>query len=125
MFVKRNANTAELVGLSFGDGGLTHRRNSKRMKFQLRGDLREEKENYDKTIIPLFNKEIMLPIFKRKVGIVFSMKKNFYGLSVESTKIEKYLNYLGIPSGVKTELYIPRWIERNSLFKKIINITHK
>ncbi len=118
MIVKRNMNTAELVGLSFGDGGLTYRKNSNRVKFQLRGDLKEEKENYDQHIIPLFNKEVMFPIFKRKVGIVYNLRKNFYGLSVESVKIEKYLNYLGIPSGVKTELPIPGWIIKNKIFTR-------
>lgn len=118
MIVKRNSNTAELVGLSFGDGGLTFRKNSKRVKFQIRGDLREEKDNYDKYIAPLFNKEFMLPIFKRKVGFVYNLKKNFYGISVESIRIEKPLNYLGIPSGVKKELIIPNWIKKNSRFAK-------
>jgi len=119
MFVKRNANTTELVGLSFGDGGLTFRNNSKRVKFQLRGDLREEKENYEKHIAPLFNKEVMLPLFGRKVGFVFNKRMNFYGISVESVKIEKPLNYLGIPSGVKKELFIPEWIKNNKNYSKL------
>lgn len=118
MIVKRNANTAEIVGLSFGDGGLTYRNNSKRVKFQLRGDMREEKENYDKHITPLFNKEVMLPLFGRKVGIVFNKRMNFYGISVESVNIEKPLNYLGIPSGVKTELFVPKWIKKSKLYSK-------
>lgn len=111
MKIERNENTAELVGLSFGDGGLTYRSNSKRVKFQLRGDLKEDKEHYDNHIIPLFNKEIMLPLFSREVGVVFNKRMNFYGLSVESVNLEKSLNYLGIPSGVKNELQIPLWIK--------------
>ncbi len=109
--IERNICTAELVGLSFGDGGLTYRSSSQRVKFQLRGSLIEDKEHYDNYIIPLFNKEIMLPLFSRNVGIVFNKRINFYGLSVESVKIEKPLNYLGIPSGVKEELSIPKWIK--------------
>ncbi len=118
MLVKRNENTAELVGLSFGDGGLTSRKNSKRMRFQLRGDLREERENYDLYIAPLFNKEIMIPLFNRTVGFVFNKRMNFYGISVESVKIEPYLNFLGIPSGVKNELNIPDWIKNDILYAK-------
>lgn len=64
--IKRNENTAELVGLSFGDGGLTYRSNSNRVRFQLRGHLIEDKDHYDSHIIPLFNKEVMLPIFQEK-----------------------------------------------------------
>lgn len=113
MMIKRNENTAELVGLSFGDGGLTYRSNSKRVKFQLRGHLIEDREHYDSYVIPLFNKEIMFPLFSRNVGIVFNKRINFYGLSVESVNIEKPLNFLGIPSGIKKELSIPLWIKKN------------
>lgn len=118
MIIEKNENTAELVGLSFGDGGLTFRSNSNRVKFQLRGDMKEEKENYDNYIIPLFNKEVMQPIFGRNVGIVFNKRMNFYGLSTERVNIEKPLNYLGIPSGVKEELTIPDWIRQNELYSK-------
>ena len=113
MEIKRNRNTAELVGLSFGDGGLTYRSESKRVKFQLRGHLTEDKEHYDNYVIPLFNKEIMNPLFSRDVGIVFNKRINFYGISVESVNIERTLNYLGIPSGVKQELPIPKWIKED------------
>jgi hypothetical protein len=113
MKIKRNRNTSELVGLSFGDGGLTYRSESKRVKFQLRGHLIEDREHYDNYIIPLFNKEIMYPLFSRDVGIVFNKRINFYGLSIESVNIEKPLNYLGIPSGIKKELSIPKWIKEN------------
>ena len=116
MKIKRNANTAELVGLSFGDGGLTYRKNSKRVRFQLRGHFIEDREHYNNYIIPLFNKEIMFPIFSRGVGIVFNKNKGFYGISVESIKIEGYLNYLGIPSGVKKELIIPKWIKNDKKY---------
>lgn len=116
MLVKRNENTAELVGLSFGDGGLTYRKDSNRVKFQLRGDLSEEKENYDSYIIPLFNQEVMQPLFRRDVGIVYNKRMNFYGLSTEGVRIEKPLNFLGIPSGVKDELTIPRWIKKNKTY---------
>tara|TARA_Y100000310_G_scaffold273090_1_gene288373 strand:+ start:1784 stop:2554 length:771 start_codon:yes stop_codon:yes gene_type:complete len=116
MIVRRNKNTAELVGLSFSDGGLTYRSNSNKVKFQLRGHLVEDRDHYDSYIIPLFNKEIMFPIFLRKVGIVFSKSKTFYGLTVESVNIEKPLNFLGIPSGVKKELPIPSWIKNNKKY---------
>ena len=114
--ISRNENTAELVGLSLGNGGLTNRNNTKKMRFQLRGSLKEDREHYDKYIIPLFNKEIMTPLFNRDVGIVYNKNKGFYGLSVESIKIEEYLNYLGIPSGKKEELFIPEWIKKNKKF---------
>src|SRR3989344_3294620 len=113
MIVKRNANTAELIGLTFGDGGLTRRNNSDRIKFQLRGHFVEDREHYDEYIIPLFNREIMFPIFNRPVGVVHNKGKGFYGIGCESKKIEKEFNYLGMKTGVKRELYIPEWIGSN------------
>lgn len=50
------------------------------------------------------------------MGIVFNKRINFYGLSVESINIEKSLNYLGIPSGVKKELSIPKWVKNNGKY---------
>ena len=114
--VTKNENTAELVGLSFGDGGLTYRTNTSRLRFQLRGDLKEDKEHYDYYIIPLFNKEVMFPLYKRGVGIVFNKSKGFYGLSLESNKINELNGVLGIPIGVKRELFIPGWIKENKKF---------
>lgn len=116
MIIKRNENTAELVGLIFGDGGLTYRKNTSSLRFQLRGHLIEDKEHYDNHIIPLFNKEVMFPIFKRKVSIVLNKNKGFYGISVEGVKIVGYLDYLGIPRGIKKELYIPKWIKSNKKY---------
>jgi intein/homing endonuclease len=114
--IKRNENTAELVGLSLGDGGLTYRTGTKSLRFQLRGSLEDDKEHYDKYIIPLFNKEVMFPIFERKVGIVFNKSKGFYGISVQSEKLRELNEVLGIPIGIKRELFIPEWIKNNRNF---------
>ncbi len=83
------------------------------MRFQLRGHLIEDRPHYDDYIIPLFNKEVMFPIFDRMAGIVFNKNKNFYGISLESPRIENEFNSLGIPSGVKGELFIPGWIKED------------
>lgn len=113
----KNKNTAELVGLSFGDGGLTERKGTNRLRFQLRGDFSEDREHYNSHINPLFNKEIMNPLFGRNVGIVFNKNAGFYGISVESEKLI-ILNELGIPIGPKKELPIPDWIRTNDIYAK-------
>ncbi len=77
MISKNNA-TAELVGLSFGDGSLTYRKNTKKLRFQLRGDATEERKHYTEFIIPLFNKEIMRPLFYRNVGTVYDKKRKLF-----------------------------------------------
>ena len=109
--LEKNENTAELVGLSFGDGGLTYRTGTKSLRFQLRGDFSEDREHYDTYVIDLFNKEVMLPLLDRRVGIVFNKNKGFYGISVQSNKINDLNEVLGIPIGIKGELSIPQWIK--------------
>ena len=110
--IEKNENTAELVGLSFGDGSLTYRTGNRRLRFQLRGSLKEDKEHYDSYVIPLFDKEIMNPIFNgKKVGIVFNKNAGFYGISKESKKLKLLNDSLGIPIGVKKDLFIPGWIK--------------
>jgi len=116
--IKRNENTAEFVGLSFGDGGLTYRTGTKSLRFQLRGSLEEDKEHYDNYIIPLFNKEISSHLFDTKVGIVFNKKAGFYGISKQSEKLKVFSDELGIPIGVKKELFIPVWIKSSQKFTK-------
>jgi len=117
--IERNENTAELVGLSLGDGGLNYRTGNKRLRFQLRGSLKEDKEHYDNYIIPLFNKEIMNPAFNgKKVGVVFNKNAGFYGISKESEKLILLNEVLGIPIGVKKELFVPRWIKDNKKYTR-------
>ena len=116
--IERNENAAELVGLSLGDGGLTYRTGTKSLRFQLRGSLKEDREHYDNYVVSLFNKEVMLPILGRKVGIVFNKNKGFYGISVQSNKINCLNDILDIPIGVKRELSIPGWIKENKEYIK-------
>ena len=52
MKVIKNDKTAELVGLSFGDGSLTRRKDSDVLRFQLRGDVSEDRDHYFSHIIP-------------------------------------------------------------------------
>ncbi|MEK6984590.1 MAG: LAGLIDADG family homing endonuclease [Nanoarchaeota archaeon] len=113
----KNEKTAEIVGLSFGDGSLTRRhsgRDKGRLRFQLRGNITEDKEHYDKYIIPLFNE-----IFSLNINpVVCNGKDKSYGISIESAKICNLLQELKIPVGIKRELKIPDWITLNENFSK-------
>jgi len=114
--IKRDKNSAELVGLSFGDGSFIPRKDKRTRRFQLRGDRTEDRDHYEQRIIPLFNKIVMSPLFKREVSTVEDKKNNSYGIALESSKIEKKLSYLGIPLGEKEELIVPRWIKNNKQY---------
>ena len=113
----RNEKTAEIVGLSFGDGSLTRRHTGKdkgRVRFQLRGNITEDKEHYDSYIIPLFNEVFDLNLNP----VVCNGKDKSYGISIESAKICNLLQELEIPVGIKAELKIPDWITSNDKFMK-------
>ncbi|MBI5798265.1 hypothetical protein HZA98_05190 [Candidatus Woesearchaeota archaeon] len=108
--------TAEIVGLSFGDGSLTRRVSGKdkgRLRFQLRGDINEDREHYDSYVKPLFDKNIGRVNFVTCNGNTAS-----YGIYSERKEICSQLLELGIPLGVKKELIIPEWIKDNSSYSK-------
>ena len=105
MKFKKNEKTAEIVGVSFGDGSLTKRKDNK-LRFQMRGNI-EEREYYDKHIKPLFDNSLGTMHIAN-----YSGKKPYYGISSDSQEICKRLNLLGIPIGPKKELSIPQWIKQ-------------
>lgn len=114
--IKRDEDSAELVGLSFGDGSFIPRKNKNTRRFQLRGDKTEDRDHYEQRIIPLFNKIVMYPIFKRNVATIEDSKNNSYGIALESSKVEQEFTDLGIPLGEKVELIVPPWIKKNKRY---------
>ena len=111
MKVTKNEKTAEIVGLCFGDGSLTRRhsgKNKNKLRFQLRGDIKEDKEHYNAYIKPLFD-----GIIGKIPTTIYNGKKPYYGICTENIKICDYLVSLGVPVGVKKELKIPNWIIYN------------
>ena len=112
MKISKNKKTAEIVGLSLGDGSLTRRKNGK-LRFQMRGNIKEDKEHYDLYVKPLFDKII------GKVFIVaYKGKKPSYGISSENQNNCNYLKFLGIPVGIKKEIVIPSWISSDREYLK-------
>jgi hypothetical protein len=115
MEINKNERTAELVGLCYGDGSLTTRKDGKHigeLRFQIRGNITEDREHYDNYVKPLIDHAIgaiQITEYKRITP--------YYGLTTQNVKICNYLKLLGVPVGVKTELVIPSWILKNRLFK--------
>lgn len=103
---------AEIVGLSLGDGSLTLKKGI--LRFQLRGNVTEDRSHYDDYIIPLFNTNVSEPIIGRAVRTVQSKEPSpSYGFAMHSNYVGQFLNRLGIPIGRKNELPIPEWIKQN------------
>ena len=119
MKVIKNEKSAEIVGLCFGDGSLTRRHSGKnkgKLRFQMRGNITEDREHYDNYIKPLFD-EIIAEIPTTR----YNGKKPYYGISTESSKICNYLVSLGVPVGIKKELRTPEWIlEDKNLMKSFL-----
>ncbi len=112
------AEHAELVGMHFGDGSLIKRPGKNTLRFQLRGDAREDRDHYLNFIFPLCDKLIGYPYFGRSLSQIFDRKNNCFGLSIETTRLNSLFERLEIPIGPKTELYIPSWIKENTEFSK-------
>jgi len=111
----RSEKLAELLGNSMGDGSLEY---AKRKRFQLRGHETEDREHYQKFIIPTFNEIIALPLAGKTVGTITDHKRNSYGISIESKVVVEFLKNHGLPTGDKKELSIPVWIRQNEKFLK-------
>lgn len=114
MKVTKDEKTAEIVGLCFGDGSLTRRNSGSkkgRLRFQMRGNITEDKEHYINYVNPLFDKML------GKVSIArYNGKKPYYGIATENQKICNNLKFLGVKVGVKKELKIPNWIKKERKF---------
>ncbi len=116
MNITKNEKTAEIVGLSFGDGSLTRRHSGKnkgKLRFQMRGHIIEDREHYDNYVKPLFDE-----LIGRIPTTIYRGKKPYYGISAESKIICNYLVSLGVFIGVKRELKVPEWIFENRDFIK-------
>jgi len=108
---------AEFVGLAFGDGSLTWRKGTNRLRFQLRGDAISDREHYNKFVIALCNALIGQRL-GRKVCTIWDRKLNSFGISVETSKLNDFFGDLGIPIGEKNELIVPGWILASECFSK-------
>ncbi len=116
MKIINNEETAEMVGLCFGDGSLLKRATGKdqgKLRFQLRGNITEDKAHYDSYVKPLFEKYVG-PVSKAE----YTGKNKYYGIVSERQYICSYLADLGVPVGRKRELQIPQWIRSNRDFLK-------
>ncbi|MDO8740606.1 MAG: LAGLIDADG family homing endonuclease [Candidatus Woesearchaeota archaeon] len=99
---------AEICGIHAGDGYL--RNDGRRKEWDISGNV-EEKDYYDKHLIPLFNKTFKLNIEGR-----FFRSRNTYGFVIRDPKIIEFAhNVLGFPYGNKSlKIKAPEFIFKNS-----------
>ncbi len=108
--IKITPEISEMFGIHAGDGYMRFRERNKG-EVDISGDF-EEKEYYDKHVIPLFNKTFQTTI----KGRYFS--RGTYGFVTYSIKIRNFLFNAGFPSGKKSGIVkIPKSVLSNKNVK--------
>jgi len=95
MDYKLNSYLAEVCGIHAGDGYL--RNDGKRRELTIEGSF-EEKEYYDKHVVPLFSRVFNIDIKNCK----YHPLRGTYGFSIRDIKVIKFMHSLGFPYGKKS-----------------------
>lgn len=107
--MKFSKELAEICGIHTGDGYL--RNDGKRREWDISGNI-EERDYYDKHVIPLFNK-----IFNLNIKGRFFPGRNTYGFVIRDRKTVEFSHgVLDFPYGNKIEIKIPKFILKNKTF---------
>jgi len=114
--MKIDGDMAEILGMHIGDGCISVTERYK--EYYLGGDLIEEREYHDKWVGPLFNKKVMIPLYGKKVFYKEHPKVGIYGFHIFDEKIVNFFRNLGIDSGSKINIKIPKEILNNSKLSK-------
>tara|TARA_Y100000310_G_scaffold325870_1_gene390038 strand:+ start:2401 stop:3111 length:711 start_codon:yes stop_codon:yes gene_type:complete len=114
--MKIDGDMAELLGIHIGDGCMSV--NDRYSEYYLGGDLKEEKEYHDNWVGPLFNKKVMIPLFNKKVNYKEHPKVGIYGFHIFNKELVKFYNDLGIKSGSKINVRVPKKIMENKELSK-------
>jgi len=114
--MKIDGDMAELIGIHIGDGCISC--NNRYKEYYLGGDLTEEKEYHDNWVAPLFNKKVMIPLYGKTVNYKEHPKVGIYGFHIFNEKIVNFYKKLGIKSGSKINIEIPKYILKDENLSK-------
>ncbi len=114
--MKIDGDLSEILGIHIGDGCIS--RTKRYAEYYLGGDITEERDYHYQWVGPLFNKKIMLPLFNKKVTYKAHPKVGIYGFHIFDEKLVKFFEKLGIKSGSKINVQVPKEIMQNKLIHK-------
>ena len=109
---------AELIGIHLGDGCISVTK--RYSEYALSGDLNEEREYYDNIIVPLFNKIIAIPILNKSIQAKAYPSIGTYGFFIFNKKLVKFFLDLGIKSGSKKNISIPKKFLNKNLINHLL-----
>ncbi|UCD03956.1 MAG: hypothetical protein JSW73_05470 [Candidatus Woesearchaeota archaeon] len=109
---------AEFIGICIGDGCISV--NKRYSELSVCGDSIEEREYYDKTVIPLFNKTIGKPLLDYKLSGRDYSKNGVYGFKIFNKAVVDYLRNIGLKPGKKTNIEIPERLMTESLIRNVL-----
>jgi len=110
-----NENLCELFGIFLGDGCLSE--TARYSEIVIAGDITEEREFYNKHIIPLFNKELAIPLINKEIKGRAYPKVGVYGIySFNKKLVQEFKKTFNLTSGPKTNIVIPQNILSNKKF---------
>jgi hypothetical protein len=95
----------ELIGMSIGDGHLS--KNKKYKEYALCGDIKEEKDYYEKHVKKIINKILGKPILKKELKPKYYEKTGVCGFYIFNEKVHDFLIKKGLKPGPKLNIEIP------------------
>ena len=114
--MKIDGDMAELLGIHIGDGCISV--NNRYSEYYLGGDLTQERDYHDQWVSHLFNKKVMIPLFKKKVVYKEHPKVGVYGFYIFNKELVEFFIKLGIKAGTKRNVRVPIEIMKNQSLSK-------
>ncbi len=117
--MKITGDLAEILGIHIGDGCISITNSYK--EYYLGGDITQERDYHLNWVSELYNKNIMIPLYNKKVEYKNRPKVGIIGFHVFDGKIVNFFLNLGVESGSKINVEVPKLImEKKSIYKRFL-----
>jgi len=116
--LKISSDLCELFGIYLGDGCIS----KSRSQLVIAGDITEEREYYEKYVVPLFNRVLSIPLINKATEVKSYPKVGVCGIYIfNPTLVDEFRNCFDIIPGSKLNTSIPEQVLVNdTLTMKVI-----